>query len=128
MTRTSFRVRERLALRRSGIHGKGVFARERIPAGTRLIETRHAENGTTAVSNFLVGNLMGGVPNALQAAERSAQEVLEHEDAELDAKRFHRTASGVREPESYRFALHRGNGMPLSLMNTISVSSACWMP
>ena len=38
MARNSFRVRERLALRRSGIHGKGVFARELIPAGTRLIE------------------------------------------------------------------------------------------
>ncbi|HEX8696411.1 MAG TPA: SET domain-containing protein-lysine N-methyltransferase [Longimicrobium sp.] len=38
MPRKSFRVRERLALRRSGIHGRGVFAREPIPAGTRLIE------------------------------------------------------------------------------------------
>jgi SET domain-containing protein len=38
MARNNFRVRERLALRRSGIHGKGVFARERIPAGTRLVE------------------------------------------------------------------------------------------
>jgi uncharacterized protein len=38
MAKQSFRVRERLALRRSGIHGKGVFAREHIPAGTRLIE------------------------------------------------------------------------------------------
>jgi SET domain-containing protein len=38
MARNSFRVRERLAVRRSGIHGKGVFARELIPAGTRLIE------------------------------------------------------------------------------------------
>jgi SET domain-containing protein len=38
MTRKSFRVRERLALRRSGIDGRGVFAREPIPAGTRLIE------------------------------------------------------------------------------------------
>jgi SET domain-containing protein len=38
MARNSFRVRQRLALRRSGIHGKGVFAREHIPAGTRLIE------------------------------------------------------------------------------------------
>ena len=38
MARNSFRVRQRLALRRSGIHGKGVFAREPIPAGTRLIE------------------------------------------------------------------------------------------
>jgi SET domain-containing protein len=38
MSRQSFHVRQRLALRRSGIHGRGVFARERIPAGTRLIE------------------------------------------------------------------------------------------
>ena len=38
MARKSFRVRQRLALRRSGIDGKGVFAREWIPAGTRLIE------------------------------------------------------------------------------------------
>jgi SET domain-containing protein len=40
MARHSFRVRERLQLRRSGIHGRGVFAREPIPAGTRLIEYR----------------------------------------------------------------------------------------
>jgi SET domain-containing protein len=38
MAKPKLRVRERLALRRSGIHGKGVFAREFIPAGTRLIE------------------------------------------------------------------------------------------
>lgn len=38
MARDSFRIRQRLALRRSGIHGRGVFARELIPAGTRLIE------------------------------------------------------------------------------------------
>ena len=38
MAKNGFRVRERLALRRSGIHGRGVFARELIPAGTRLIE------------------------------------------------------------------------------------------
>jgi SET domain-containing protein len=38
MARTNYRIRERLALRSSGIHGKGVFAREHIPAGTRIIE------------------------------------------------------------------------------------------
>lgn len=38
MARNNFRVRQRLAVRRSGIHGRGVFAREHIPAGTRLIE------------------------------------------------------------------------------------------
>lgn len=37
---SDFQVRRRLALRRSGIHGRGVFAREFIPAGTRLIEYR----------------------------------------------------------------------------------------
>jgi len=36
---------------------------EPTEAGTRLVETRHAENGTTAVSNFLVQNMMGGVPS-----------------------------------------------------------------
>lgn len=38
--KNSFMVRRVLALRRSGIHGKGVFARVAIPAGTRLIEYR----------------------------------------------------------------------------------------
>lgn len=40
MRQTDFQVRRRLSLRRSGIHGRGVFAREPIPAGTRLIEYR----------------------------------------------------------------------------------------
>jgi uncharacterized protein len=40
MSRGGFDVRRRLLLRSSGIHGKGVFARERIPAGARLIEYR----------------------------------------------------------------------------------------
>jgi SET domain-containing protein len=40
MSRSKLRVRERLALRTSRIHGKGVFARAFIPAGTRLIEYR----------------------------------------------------------------------------------------
>jgi len=36
---------------------------EPTEAGTRLIETRRAENGTTALSTFLVGKFMGGVPS-----------------------------------------------------------------
>ncbi|MEZ0342050.1 SRPBCC family protein [Mycobacterium sp. pV006] len=36
---------------------------EPTDAGTRLIETRNAENGTSAVSNFLVSKFMGGVPS-----------------------------------------------------------------
>ncbi|MGV0838119.1 SRPBCC family protein [Mycolicibacterium thermoresistibile] len=36
---------------------------EPTDSGTRLIETRHAENGVKAVSNFLVNRFMGGVPS-----------------------------------------------------------------
>ena len=32
-------------------------------SGTRLIESRHAENGVTAISNALVNAFMGGVPS-----------------------------------------------------------------
>ncbi len=35
---------------------------ESTEAGTRLIESRHAENGVKAVSNLLVNSLLGGVP------------------------------------------------------------------
>lgn len=38
MPREKLRVRERLQLRNSSIHGKGVFAREFIPAGSRIVE------------------------------------------------------------------------------------------
>lgn len=34
------RLREQLSLRTSAIHGRGVYAREPIPAGTRLVEYR----------------------------------------------------------------------------------------
>ncbi|CAN5817482.1 SET domain-containing protein-lysine N-methyltransferase [soil metagenome] len=50
MASSGFDVRRRLSLRSSGIHGKGVFAREWIPAGTRLIEYR-GERITTAVAD-----------------------------------------------------------------------------
>lgn len=36
---------------------------EPTETGTRLVETRHAENGTTAFSNMSVNALMGGVPS-----------------------------------------------------------------
>lgn len=38
MTRKKSKVRRRFVVRNSGIHGKGVFATTRIPAGTRLVE------------------------------------------------------------------------------------------
>jgi len=36
---------------------------EPTETGTRLVESRHAENGTTAVSNLSINALMGGVPS-----------------------------------------------------------------
>ena len=36
---------------------------EPTETGTRLTESRHAENGTTAISNVTVNALMGGVPS-----------------------------------------------------------------
>ena len=40
MSRATFPIRRGLAVRRSSIHGKGVFARVPIPAGTRIVEYR----------------------------------------------------------------------------------------
>jgi hypothetical protein len=36
---------------------------EPTATGTRLIESRHAENGVTAFSNMSINAMMGGVPN-----------------------------------------------------------------
>jgi uncharacterized protein YndB with AHSA1/START domain len=36
---------------------------EPTATGTRLVESRHAENGVKAVSNMLVNAVMGGVPS-----------------------------------------------------------------
>jgi uncharacterized protein YndB with AHSA1/START domain len=36
---------------------------EPTETGTRLVETRHAENGVTAFSNMSINALMGGVPS-----------------------------------------------------------------
>jgi uncharacterized protein YndB with AHSA1/START domain len=36
---------------------------EPTDTGTRLVETRHAENGTTAFSNMSINALLGGVPS-----------------------------------------------------------------
>jgi len=36
---------------------------EPTDAGTRLVETRHAENGVTAFANMSVNAMFGGVPN-----------------------------------------------------------------
>jgi uncharacterized protein YndB with AHSA1/START domain len=36
---------------------------EPTQGGTRLVESRHAENGTTAFSNLSINAMMGGVPS-----------------------------------------------------------------
>jgi uncharacterized protein YndB with AHSA1/START domain len=36
---------------------------EPTEGGTRLVESRHAENGTTAFSNMSINAMMGGVPS-----------------------------------------------------------------
>lgn len=54
---------KKLAFRVNENHTVWSYELEPTEAGTRLIETRHAENGTTAVSNFLVKSMMGGVPS-----------------------------------------------------------------
>jgi uncharacterized protein YndB with AHSA1/START domain len=36
---------------------------EPTDTGTRLVESRHAENGVTAISNMSINALMGGVPS-----------------------------------------------------------------
>jgi uncharacterized protein YndB with AHSA1/START domain len=60
---TEFVPEKKLAFRVNENHTVWTYELEPTEAGTRLIETRHAENGTTAVSNFLVSNLMGGIPS-----------------------------------------------------------------
>jgi uncharacterized protein len=47
MHRTDLPLRQALAIRRSGIHGRGVYARIPIPEGTRIVEYR-GERITTA--------------------------------------------------------------------------------
>ena len=59
---TEFIPGQKLAFRVNENHTVWSYELEPTEAGTRLVETRRAENGTTAVSNFLVGKFMGGVP------------------------------------------------------------------
>ncbi|CAN3130753.1 SRPBCC family protein [Mycobacterium sp. smrl_JER01] len=60
---TEFIPEKKLAFRVNENHTVWSYELEPTEAGTRLIETRHAENGTTAVSAFLVERFMGGTPS-----------------------------------------------------------------
>lgn len=60
---TEFVPEKKLAFRVNENNTVWSYELEPTEAGTRLIETRHAENGTSAMSNFLVNRFMGGVPS-----------------------------------------------------------------
>lgn len=49
---------------------------EPTPTGTRLVETRSADNGVTAVSNITVNALFGGVPSFEQELVAGMEESL----------------------------------------------------
>jgi uncharacterized protein YndB with AHSA1/START domain len=54
---------KKLAFRVPINHTIWSYELEPTQTGTRLVETRHAENGVTAFSNMSVNALMGGVPS-----------------------------------------------------------------
>lgn len=60
---TEYVPEKKLAFRVNENNTVWSYELEPTEAGTRLVETRNAENGTTAVSTFLVGKFMGGVPS-----------------------------------------------------------------
>jgi uncharacterized protein YndB with AHSA1/START domain len=54
---------KKLAFRVNQNNSVWTYELEPTDAGTRLVESRHAENGVTAFSNMSVNALLGGVPN-----------------------------------------------------------------
>jgi uncharacterized protein YndB with AHSA1/START domain len=60
---TEFIPERKLAFRVNENNTVWSYELEPTSTGTRLIESRHAENGVKAVSNALVNSFMGGVPS-----------------------------------------------------------------
>lgn len=60
---TEFIPGQKLAFRVNENNTVWSYELEPTATGTRLVETRHAENGVKAVSNALVNAVMGGVPS-----------------------------------------------------------------
>ncbi|GAC1649836.1 MAG: SRPBCC family protein [Mycobacterium sp.] len=54
---------KKLAFRVNQNNSVWSYELEPTEAGTRVVESRHAENGVTAFSNMSVNALLGGVPN-----------------------------------------------------------------
>lgn len=60
---TEFIAERKLAFRVNENNTVWTYELEPTATGTRLIESRHAENGVKAVSNLMVSALLGGVPS-----------------------------------------------------------------
>jgi uncharacterized protein YndB with AHSA1/START domain len=60
---TEFIPEKKLAFRVDLNNTVWSYELEPTEAGTRLTESRHAENGTTAISNLSINAFMGGVPS-----------------------------------------------------------------
>lgn len=60
---TEFIPEKKLAFQVSENNTVWSYELEPTATGTRLVESRHAENGVKAVSNALVNSFMGGVPS-----------------------------------------------------------------
>jgi uncharacterized protein YndB with AHSA1/START domain len=60
---TEFVPERKLAFRVNENDTVWTYELEPIATGTRLVESRHAENGVKAVSNLMVNAVLGGVPN-----------------------------------------------------------------
>ena len=60
---TEFIPEQKLAFRVDLNNTVWSYELEPTEAGTRLTESRHAENGVTAISNMTVNALFGGVPS-----------------------------------------------------------------
>ena len=59
-------------------HSVWSYELEPTETGTRLVESRHAENGVTAFSNLSVNALMGGVPNFERELVEGMNATLSH--------------------------------------------------
>ena len=62
-TITEFVPHKKLAFRVNQNNSVWTYELEPTDAGTRVVESRHAENGVTAFSNMSINALLGGVPN-----------------------------------------------------------------
>ena len=60
---TEFIPERKLAFRVNENNTVWTYELEPTDTGTRLVESRNAENGVKAMSNFAVGAFMGGVPS-----------------------------------------------------------------